>query len=126
VPKDIESVKVRVARVIQHTCTKTCVTGFREKWTIVQTSVTSRNGTWIAYENLRMYSVIRYTFQIPVLIKMKAATFFKFLSKSIVTVDVCMHITLNMTGLWDIAPCSLHDVDRRFRRAYCLHHQGDE
>jgi hypothetical protein len=26
--------------------------------------------------------------------------------------------------VWDIAPCSLSGVDRRFRRAYCVHHQG--
>jgi hypothetical protein len=23
---------------------------------------------------------------------------------------------------WDVAPCSHVEVDRRFRRAYCLHH----
>jgi hypothetical protein len=27
---------------------------------------------------------------------------------------------------WDVAPCSQVDVDRRFRGAYCLHHQGDD
>jgi hypothetical protein len=27
--------------------------------------------------------------------------------------------------LWDILPCSQIDVDRRFRGARCLHHQGD-
>jgi hypothetical protein len=32
---------------------------------------------------------------------------------------------LKMTAFWDIAPCSLVEVDRRFRCAYCLHHQGD-
>jgi hypothetical protein len=26
----------------------------------------------------------------------------------------------------DITPCSLPEVDRRFRGAYCLRHQGDE
>jgi len=25
---------------------------------------------------------------------------------------------------WDVAPCSHVEVDRRFRGAYCLHHQG--
>jgi hypothetical protein len=29
-------------------------------------------------------------------------------------------------AFWDIAPCSLVVVDRRFRGSYCLHHQGDE
>jgi hypothetical protein len=28
-----------------------------------------------------------------------------------------------MTAFWNIAPCSLVDVNRRFRDAYCLHHQ---
>jgi hypothetical protein len=27
---------------------------------------------------------------------------------------------------WDVVPCSHVAVDRRFRGAYCLHHQGDE
>jgi hypothetical protein len=31
-----------------------------------------------------------------------------------------------MTVFWDFAPRSLVEVDRRFRGAYCLHHQGDE
>jgi hypothetical protein len=26
--------------------------------------------------------------------------------------------------VWDVPPCSNAEVDRRFRRAYCLHHQG--
>jgi hypothetical protein len=30
-----------------------------------------------------------------------------------------------MTVLWDVAPCSLVDIYRRFRGVYCLHHQGD-
>jgi hypothetical protein len=31
-----------------------------------------------------------------------------------------------MTALWYIAPCSIVEVDRRFRGAYCLRRQGDE
>jgi hypothetical protein len=31
-----------------------------------------------------------------------------------------------MTVFWDVAPCSLVDIDRRFRGTYCLYHQGDE
>jgi hypothetical protein len=34
--------------------------------------------------------------------------------------------SINMTSFLDTAPCNLVEVDRRFRRAYCLHHQGDE
>jgi hypothetical protein len=30
-----------------------------------------------------------------------------------------------MTAFWDTTPYSVVDVDRRFRGAYCLHHQGD-
>jgi hypothetical protein len=29
-----------------------------------------------------------------------------------------------MTAFWDMEPCSLLEVNRRFRGAYCLHHQG--
>jgi hypothetical protein len=31
-----------------------------------------------------------------------------------------------MAVFWDIAPCRLAETDRRFRCAYCLHHQGDQ
>jgi hypothetical protein len=27
---------------------------------------------------------------------------------------------------WDVAPCSHIELDRRFRGAYCLHHQGGD
>jgi len=30
---------------------------------------------------------------------------------------------MKIRAFWDVAPCSL-GVDRRFRGAYCLHHQG--
>jgi hypothetical protein len=32
---------------------------------------------------------------------------------------------LKMRAFWDIAPCNLVGVDRRFRGAYCLHHHPD-
>jgi hypothetical protein len=31
-----------------------------------------------------------------------------------------------MTVFWDVAPCSLAEIDQSFRGVYCLHHQGDE
>jgi hypothetical protein len=31
-----------------------------------------------------------------------------------------------VTVFRDVAPCSLLEIDRSFRGAYCLHHQGDE
>jgi hypothetical protein len=34
--------------------------------------------------------------------------------------------TLKMRAFWDVASCSLVGVDRRFRGAYYIHHQGDE
>jgi hypothetical protein len=34
--------------------------------------------------------------------------------------------TLTTTPRRRLAPCSLIGIDRRFRDAYCLHHQGDE
>jgi hypothetical protein len=30
-----------------------------------------------------------------------------------------------MAVFWAVASCSLEDIDRRFRGAYCFHHQGD-
>jgi hypothetical protein len=32
--------------------------------------------------------------------------------------------SMKMTVFWDIAPCRLAEIDRHFRGAYCLHHQG--
>jgi hypothetical protein len=31
--------------------------------------------------------------------------------------------TLKISALWDTAPCSLVEVQRRFIGAYCLHHE---
>jgi hypothetical protein len=31
-----------------------------------------------------------------------------------------------MTTLWDAAPCSLTELDKCFKGAYCHHHQGEE
>jgi hypothetical protein len=33
---------------------------------------------------------------------------------------------LKMAVLWDVAPCSLLVIGRRFREGDCLHHQGDK
>jgi hypothetical protein len=33
---------------------------------------------------------------------------------------------MKMTVLGDIAPCSLVEIEWRFRGAYCLHHQGND
>jgi hypothetical protein len=33
--------------------------------------------------------------------------------------------SMKMTVFWNVAPCSLVEIDRRFRDSYCLHHQGD-
>jgi hypothetical protein len=35
-------------------------------------------------------------------------------------------LLFGMTAVWDTAPCSLVEVDRRFTPAYCFHHQGDD
>jgi hypothetical protein len=39
---------------------------------------------------------------------------------------VILVLNLKMAVCWDTAPCSLIEIDQRFRGAYCLHHQGDE
>jgi len=33
--------------------------------------------------------------------------------------------SMKITAFWDIAPCGLVVVERRFRDAYCLRHLGD-
>jgi hypothetical protein len=33
---------------------------------------------------------------------------------------------MKMTVFWDVAPCSVIEVYRRFGGAYCFHYQGDE
>jgi hypothetical protein len=34
-----------------------------------------------------------------------------------------VHENIKMTICWDVSPCSLVEIDRRFRGPYCLHHQ---
>jgi hypothetical protein len=38
----------------------------------------------------------------------------------------CYGACIKMTVFGDVVPYSLVETDRRFRCAYCLHHQGDE
>jgi hypothetical protein len=45
-------------------------------------------------------------------------------SKYIVRFEVLTAASMKMTVFWYIAPCSLVEIDRRFRGAYCLHNQG--
>jgi hypothetical protein len=33
--------------------------------------------------------------------------------------------SMKMTVFWDVVPCSVVEIDCRFRGAYCLLHQGD-
>jgi hypothetical protein len=41
-------------------------------------------------------------------------------------VTICLRISImNIKVFWDIALCSLVDVDQHFRGAYFLHHQVD-
>jgi hypothetical protein len=32
----------------------------------------------------------------------------------------------DMAIIWEVAPCSLIDTDRRFRGTYCLHYSPDD
>jgi hypothetical protein len=34
--------------------------------------------------------------------------------------------SMKMAVFWVVAPCNLVEVHRRFRGAWCLHHQGDD
>jgi hypothetical protein len=38
-------------------------------------------------------------------------------------IQVFAVVSVKMTAFWNVAPCSLVEIDRRFRGAYCLHHQ---
>jgi hypothetical protein len=33
--------------------------------------------------------------------------------------------SMKMTVFWNVAPCSVVNIDRRFRGAYCFHYQGN-
>jgi hypothetical protein len=46
--------------------------------------------------------------------------------KLLVRLQVLTASIMKMTVFWDVAPCCLVKVYRRFRGAYCLHHQGDD
>jgi hypothetical protein len=37
---------------------------------------------------------------------------------------ILMAVSTKVTAFWDVAQCNLAEIDRRFRGAYCLHHQG--
>jgi hypothetical protein len=43
-----------------------------------------------------------------------------------VRLQVLTAASMKLRVFWDVAPCSLIEVDWRFRGAYCLHHQGDK
>jgi hypothetical protein len=40
--------------------------------------------------------------------------------------DVLTAASMKLKIFWDVLPCSWLNVDRRFRSACCLHHQGDD
>jgi hypothetical protein len=44
---------------------------------------------------------------------------------NLVWFQVLMAVSMRMTVLWDVVPCSLIEIDQRFRGTYCLHHQVD-
>jgi hypothetical protein len=47
-------------------------------------------------------------------------------TKRTVRFQILTAASMKFRVFWDILPCSQVDVDRCFRGAYCLHHQGDE
>jgi hypothetical protein len=47
------------------------------------------------------------------------------ISNSIVRFQVLTVASMKMVVFWDVAPCSLAEIYRRFRGVYSLHHQGD-
>jgi hypothetical protein len=49
----------------------------------------------------------------------------KFSSYSVYEISGFQGASMKMTAFWDIVQCTLVEVDRRFRGAYCLHLQFD-
>jgi hypothetical protein len=45
---------------------------------------------------------------------------------NLVIFQVLTATNMKMAVLWDVAPCSLVEVHRRFRGACCLRHHGDQ
>jgi hypothetical protein len=45
---------------------------------------------------------------------------------SVERVAVWKHVRMNMAVFWDVAPCSLVEIGRRFTGTFCLHHQREE
>jgi hypothetical protein len=44
----------------------------------------------------------------------------------LVRFQVLTAASMKTTAVWDTAPCSLVEADRRFRGAYWLHHDPDD
>jgi hypothetical protein len=47
-------------------------------------------------------------------------------SELLVRFRVSTEASMKFRVFWNETPCSLAGVNRRFRGAYCLHHQGDD
>jgi hypothetical protein len=56
----------------------------------------------------------------------KLLTYLVKIGNVVVGFQVLTAVSMKFRVFWDVAPCSHVEVDRRFRGAYCLHHQGDE
>lgn len=39
---------------------------------------------------------------------------------------ICKYYKVCENILWDVAPCSLTEIGRCYRGAYCFNHQGDD
>jgi hypothetical protein len=44
----------------------------------------------------------------------------------LVKFQVLKAMSMKMAVFWVVAPCSLVEVYRRFKGAFCLHHESDE
>jgi hypothetical protein len=44
----------------------------------------------------------------------------------VVRFQVITVVSVKMTAFWDVALCSLVEVDQHFRGVYCLHHHPDD
>jgi hypothetical protein len=87
----------------------------REHWLNIQFVTENAGSTpWISQTNVR---VTLHSTENAVNIFTSVAI------SNFMRLQILTAASMTLTAFWDIPPCSLVEIDRRFRGAYCLHHQ---
>jgi hypothetical protein len=74
-----------------------------------------------------IYLIIPPSFFSRILSSRNLRSYMRWLTwRSLCEISGSKEAIVKMIAFWDIASYSLVKVDRRFRDAYCLHHQGDD